>query len=459
MNNFKLLIIGTGPSACMFTKILSDLTRNKYNFDIIERGYFRKSNNINFENTFSLDLFKYVYKHDNFFQPNVVGGGSMVNSLVYYKNTKKDIHNCFGSNYLKYLTKFNYFMEEKNMISKYNKSVYDQYDKMFINDFSKNIIKNEMYVTVHNSKRVNSYTHLLKSKNNCNLIYGENVEKILFENINGKKIATGIMTKKKKLYYADCIVLGAGCIETPILLMKSGIGDEEMLGRNGINVEYDNKYIGKNIKDHYSINDYIGISKLDYNNFDYPYQLFTKNKDYCMQISINRSFDPLLFKFIASSKRLNVLNYINSLNKLRVQHKINNISKDSFLYIDKNKQFKLDISSTQERIFDKSDLISNIIIQNYEELNLASNNIIKKEKSILYNNYLDFTKDIISCLHFSGSTQMGLAITDKYWNIHGIDNLHVIDTSVCNDVCYGNTQSLAYLCGFIGAHKIANKYK
>jgi choline oxidase len=69
--------------------------------------------------------------------------------------------------------------------------------------------------------------------------------RILFE---GKK-AVGAETSRGTIF-ARNIILACGTIQTPQLLMISGIGPADQLKRYGINVVHDNPHVGAHMKDH-----------------------------------------------------------------------------------------------------------------------------------------------------------------------------------------------------------------
>ena len=49
------------------------------------------------------------------------------------------------------------------------------------------------------------------------------------------------------------IIISAGAINSPQILMNSGIGDPEELNKHGINVVHALKGVGKNLQDHYGV--------------------------------------------------------------------------------------------------------------------------------------------------------------------------------------------------------------
>ena len=59
-----------------------------------------------------------------------------------------------------------------------------------------------------------------------------------------------IKNKIEKFYAEKELILSGGSINSPQLLMLSGIGDANHLKEKGINVVHDLKGVGKNLQDH-----------------------------------------------------------------------------------------------------------------------------------------------------------------------------------------------------------------
>ncbi len=57
------------------------------------------------------------------------------------------------------------------------------------------------------------------------------------------------------------IIVSAGAVNTPQLLMLSGIGDGETLARNGIAVRHHNPNVGRHLQDHLGINYVFGVTQ------------------------------------------------------------------------------------------------------------------------------------------------------------------------------------------------------
>lgn len=105
----------------------------------------------------------------------------------------------------------------------------------------------------HNGRRFDAgtaYLGELRSHPNLEIIANATATKIIIEN----KKATGVIIKtnagEKTFRARREIVVSTGAINTPQLLMLSGIGDAKQLKDNGIDVFHDLKEVGKNLIDH-----------------------------------------------------------------------------------------------------------------------------------------------------------------------------------------------------------------
>lgn len=91
-----------------------------------------------------------------------------------------------------------------------------------------------------------------KDRDNLHIVKYANVQKIL---IDDKNVATGVefLYKNETVLKALAkkeVILSAGAVSSPQLLMLSGIGPKENLEKHNINVKYEAAGVGKNLLDH-----------------------------------------------------------------------------------------------------------------------------------------------------------------------------------------------------------------
>ena len=108
-------------------------------------------------------------------------------------------------------------------------------------------------LTIHKGRRwsaASAYLHPVLSRPNLTIESHAHVTRILFEN----KRAVGVeFVQKKQRIQARAereVLLCGGAVNTPQVLLLSGIGDPEILRRFDIPVVADLKGVGKNLQDH-----------------------------------------------------------------------------------------------------------------------------------------------------------------------------------------------------------------
>ncbi|EFK54846.1 GMC family oxidoreductase N-terminal domain-containing protein [Corynebacterium genitalium ATCC 33030] len=101
-----------------------------------------------------------------------------------------------------------------------------------------------------------SYLHPNEDRENLDIITRAWVTRILFDDNSGDNTATGVelladvFNRKTTITANKEIIVSAGAINTPQLLMLSGIGPREHLEEFGIDVLVDAPGVGENLQDH-----------------------------------------------------------------------------------------------------------------------------------------------------------------------------------------------------------------
>jgi choline dehydrogenase len=106
--------------------------------------------------------------------------------------------------------------------------------------------------TIDNGRRASASSSFLKRirhRPNLTIQTGVRVRRILFEHRSA--VAVECVTKDgQRVYRAREIILSAGAIETPRLLLLSGIGPANQLSAVGIPVIHDSPGVGSNLREH-----------------------------------------------------------------------------------------------------------------------------------------------------------------------------------------------------------------
>jgi choline dehydrogenase len=120
-----------------------------------------------------------------------------------------------------------------------------------------------------------AFLHPVQRRKNLTIKTGARVQRVLVDNGRavGVEIAHG---RKRQTVHADGeVILAGGAINTPRLLMLSGIGPADELNPLGIRPVLDSPHVGKHLKDHVCTNVHVETKEpLTYNGLDrFPHML------------------------------------------------------------------------------------------------------------------------------------------------------------------------------------------
>ena len=108
-------------------------------------------------------------------------------------------------------------------------------------------------VTINKGERASVskyYLNPVKSRKNLKIFSNSFVEKIIFDGKKAIGIEVKIKGKIEKVYANKETILSGGAINSPQLLMISGVGPADHLKEKGIKLIHDLRGVGKNLQDH-----------------------------------------------------------------------------------------------------------------------------------------------------------------------------------------------------------------
>ena len=120
-------------------------------------------------------------------------------------------------------------------------------------------------VTQRNGKRCSSAVAFLKpalKRPNLDVLTGAFTEKVLIEAGQASGVVVSHKGKTRR-FFAGEIILCGGAINSPQLLMLSGVGPAEHLRTTGVQVQHDLQGVGQNLQDHLDICTLISSSSPD----------------------------------------------------------------------------------------------------------------------------------------------------------------------------------------------------
>ena len=291
--NFDYLIIGAGTAGCVLANRLSENPQNSV--AIFEAG--GNSNiwkvNMPLALLYTMHDPKYNFKYYSEPEPHLnnrrlfcprgkmIGGCSAHNGMVYVRGNKQDYRRwaSFGLrdwNYEKVLPYFkkietwsggeNEFRGGDGILPINQSQNNNPLFKAFLasakeagHKINKDMNGEDqegfgMYdVTIHKGERASAskyYLNPVRKKSNLKVFTKSFVEKIIFDGTKAIGIQVNINGKINKIYANKEIILSSGSINSPQLLMVSGVGPANHIKEKGIEIIKDIPGVGRNLQDH-----------------------------------------------------------------------------------------------------------------------------------------------------------------------------------------------------------------
>lgn len=110
-----------------------------------------------------------------------------------------------------------------------------------------------MHMTVKDGVRSSTsreYLDPVKSRKNLTIVTGALVTKVVLENKVAKGVEYVVNGKETTAQTTNEVILSAGSIGSPHILQLSGIGDKDVLKKAGIDVKHHLPGVGQNLQDH-----------------------------------------------------------------------------------------------------------------------------------------------------------------------------------------------------------------
>ncbi|MEO9460689.1 MAG: FAD-dependent oxidoreductase [Lentilitoribacter sp.] len=291
---FDYVVVGAGSAGCAVANRLSE--NGKYQVAVIEAG--GKDNNpwihipVGYFKTMDNPNTDWRYKTENdpgingrsipWPRGKVLGGSSSINGLLYVRGQAEDYEHWrqLGNEGWAWKDVLPYFKRAETWggdnksddrgdsgplsvsPTRLKRDVVEKWiDAAEAAGYKKNSDYNSgdqegvgyFQLTMIDGKRCSSAVAYLKparSRSNLKVITKHQVEKVIIENGRATGVSTFVGNKNVVIKARKEVVLSAGAIGSPQILMLSGVGAGEELSKVGIETKVDLKGVGKNLQDH-----------------------------------------------------------------------------------------------------------------------------------------------------------------------------------------------------------------
>lgn len=223
-------------------------------------------------------------------QGKTLGGSSSINAMIYIRGQREDYDNwaALGNGGWSYAEVLRYFRRSED-----NERLADEYhgqggplwvsDQIGPHELSKAFVRacqswglpyNSDFngetqhgcgfyqVTCRYGRRRSaavSYLHPVMHRPNLKIVTGARVNRILLENDRAVGVEVTVGRSKRAERCLREVIVSSGAVNSPRLLMLSGIGDPDDLSRLGIKVTAELKSVGKNLHDHLCTNVHVTL--------------------------------------------------------------------------------------------------------------------------------------------------------------------------------------------------------
>lgn len=291
--------------------------------------------------------------------------------------------------------------------------------------------------------------------------------------------ATGVEVFWKgaqRLISGGQVILSAGAVHSPVILQRSGVGPAEVLRGNGVEILVDNANVGGNLQDHLGINYYYKSNEPSLNNVLSPWYgklwsglRYVLSRKGPLSLSVNQCggffrsspaqavpdqqlyFNPVTYTTARSGKRtvINpdpfpgfILGYqpCRPTSRGRVdmagpEHMDAPRIQPNSLATDEDQQAVINGGRLCARIMNAPALKALVKAPMYADVREMT------DAEILS----DFRARCGSVFHPVSTCRMGPdadnSVTDPHLNVHGVENLRVVDASVFPNLTSGNTNA------------------
>ena len=287
---------------------------------------------------------------------------------------------------------------------------------------------------------------------------------------------SGVVTQDGSVFEGKSVVVAAGALESPALLMRSGIGPAAHLAARNVPLVVDNEHVGKHLKDKMLLDDML-LTDCSTKFFDksllyvyrvfedglatqlHRYDKFTMGNTYLALTRLLRSS----FSDITSSRgqslvsgARHMLSYMNPKDYSAFCFQTNiKMQSEASVTLSPSGKPDLDASCFFSEVQDRNAELKNKVRDAYREIFAMRDapriSYMTTVPGITAGRFANMWRMV---WHFAGSCRLGDVLRKNDFGVRGVQGLHVVDMSAARATSDGGAMGMAYLLGAVAADKM-----
>lgn len=499
--SYDYILCGSGPGAAAWLRSTLQAAPQSRVL-LLERGPYCKTDVLTERNPFRLlrdsDRIVTSYNH-GVMQGKTLGGGTAVNNYAWVTPSYADLDNALGVERHAYsealVGGFEDMCEDligarqpPHMLHKLLTASMPDAVEMVTNASIRvaSTNRNKVFLgapTLNTrGERRSSFTAIIEPLwrehfRNLQVVTDTAVSRVLFEDCpdGGPPRAVGVETSEGEVFNAPTVVVAGGALESPAVLMRSGIGPAAHLQERGISVLVDNPHVGQHLKDKMLLDDMI-ITDNTTQGFDGSLLIVNRVFEDGASVQLHR-YDKTTAgnTYLAMTRLLRGawqdLGATAGMSLFTAaQHAMRYLSPKGYAafcfqtYIkckgeasvtlgdDPFRTVSLDASELFEEVVEREDELRSRVTEIYEEIHeMRDGSRIQYSTTVpaIVNGAV--SPHFRMVWHFAGTCRVGDVVDQSDFSVMGVKGLHVADMSACRVTSDGGSMAMAYMTGHIAA--------